>query len=384
MARSLLLLLFCSVVVSYGQEEEGFPSSLSIKGYVKDVRTFTLLPDSLMVDNLLHNRINIQWFPTEHITVTAEVRNRLFYGDMVRSFPQYSRFIDINNDYADFSIILVDNSSILLHSMLDRLYLEWGQDEAEIRIGRQRVNWGVTMVWNPNDIFNAYSFFDFDYEERPGTDALRVRYYTGVASSAEIAIKAASHVRELVAAGLWKVNMWNYDIQVLAGVAHGDITLGGGWAGNIGDAGFKGEGTYFLPYDGSAEKAFVGTVSADYSFPNSLYLHGAILYNSAGSADALFLQLATAALGKLTAKQLSPYAVSTFLQTSYTFHPLVTGSASFMYFPDNNGLFLSPVLTVSLSENIDVDAIAQLFIAKHGSVYTTDSKQIFARLKWSF
>ena len=34
--------------------------------------------------------------------------------------------------------------------------------------GRQRINWGQTFVWNVNDVFNAYSYFDFDYKERPG------------------------------------------------------------------------------------------------------------------------------------------------------------------------------------------------------------------------
>lgn len=383
--RILLFLVLASYGhVSYGQDDDSAPSPFSLKGYVKDVRTFTIIPDSLLVDNLLHNRINLQWFPLENVTVTAELRNRLFYGDMVRSFPQYSQFIDVNNDYFDFSFTPIDNTSLVLHSMLDRLYLEWLQNDVEVRIGRQRVNWGVTMVWNPNDVFNAYSFFDFDYEERPGSDAVRVRYYTGVASSVEIAIKAARHIRELVAAGLWRVNTWNYDIQLLAGVAHGDVTLGGGWAGNIGDAGFKGEATYFLPYDGGDGKALVGTLAADYSFPSSLYFQGAVLYNSAGAANPSLLQLAGTAVGRLTAKQLSPYRVSAFLQTSYTFHPLLSGSAAIMYFPENNGAFISPTLTVSLAENFDLDAIAQLFFAKQGSAYTAQSKQLFARLKWSF
>ena len=37
----------------------------------------------------------------------------------------------------------------------------------------------MNLVWNPNDLFNAFSFVDFDYEERPGSDALRIQKYTG-------------------------------------------------------------------------------------------------------------------------------------------------------------------------------------------------------------
>ena len=48
-----------------------------------------------------------------------------------------------------------------------------------LRIGRQRINWGVNLAWNPNDLFNAYSLIDFDYQERPGSDAIRFQYYMG-------------------------------------------------------------------------------------------------------------------------------------------------------------------------------------------------------------
>ncbi|MCG8318265.1 MAG: hypothetical protein MI921_02070 [Cytophagales bacterium] len=50
-------------------------------------------------------------------------------------------------------------------------------------IGKHRINWGKSYVWNPNDVFNAYSFFDFDYEERRGTDALLIKYTTSPFSS---------------------------------------------------------------------------------------------------------------------------------------------------------------------------------------------------------
>ena len=55
---------------------------------------------------------------------------------------------------------------------------------------RQRINWGQTLVWNPNDIFNAYSYFDFDYIERPGSDAIRLQYYPDYSSAIEMAVKA--------------------------------------------------------------------------------------------------------------------------------------------------------------------------------------------------
>ena len=77
--------------------------------------------------------------------------------------------------------------SVVFNTTIDRVFLEYNKNDWEVRVGRQRINWGINLAWNPNDVFNAYSFFDFDYEERPGSDAIRIRKYTGIASSVELA-----------------------------------------------------------------------------------------------------------------------------------------------------------------------------------------------------
>jgi hypothetical protein len=71
-------------------------------------------------------------------------------------------------------------------------YLDYTAGKWQFRVGRQRINWGVNLVWNPNDVFNSFSYFDFDYEERPGSDAVRVQYYTGTTSSASWFTKQAT------------------------------------------------------------------------------------------------------------------------------------------------------------------------------------------------
>ena len=53
---------------------------------------------------------------------------------------------------------------------------DYRDNKINFRIGRQRINWGTTTIWNPNDIFNAYNFLDFDYEERPGMDGGKFQY----------------------------------------------------------------------------------------------------------------------------------------------------------------------------------------------------------------
>ena len=371
-------------------QEENTPENLKkweLNGYIKDMVSLNFTPDSTLVDNLIHNRLNFKWYPNENLSIVVEMRNRIFTGDLVKSIPQYSSFIDTNNDYFDLSVIPLDKNNLVMHSMIDRAYVEWTNEHWEIRAGRQRINWGTNVVWNPNDLFNAYSFFDFDYEERPGSDALRVTKYIGFASSVEVAVKMADHHSNLVAAGLWKFNQWNYDFQLLSGVANGDFTLGAGWAGNIGNAGFKGEMTYFTPYENTpgVNTAFLGAFTVDYSFGNSSYLLGSYLFNSDGVTSLNTQSTFLLSNQTLTARNLMPFRHSTIIQYSYQVHPLINTSLAIMNFPGDNALFINPGISMSMTKNLDLSLISQFFLNEDiNNDYKAIAKLLFTRIKWSF
>lgn len=368
----------------YGQQGK----AVSVRGYLKSMQTINFVEgaDSIWTDNLIHNRLIFRWYASSNLELRMDLRNRIFYGDLVRIIPNYSDFIDGYNDYFDLSTSLIDSRSLVFHSMIDRLYLQWKKGKFEATVGRQRINWGINLAWNPNDIFNAYSFFDFDYEERPGSDAVRLQYFTGFASSIELAANLADNIDEWIAAGLWKFNRWNYDFQVLGGVAEGDVSLGGGWAGVIGEAGFKGEFTYFSPFIDAEqrENVFTASVAFDYSFKNSLYLYSSYLFNNqAGGGDINLLDFTQAE--RLSPKNLLPFKHSLLAQVTYPFHPLMSGGLAAMVFPaENGGIFLNPNFTYSISENWDLDLIGQLFYTTGSDGQNAAANVIYWRLKWSF
>jgi len=230
--------------------QDGPSDKYSLKGYVKylNLVTFDKVDSPWLVDNTIHNRLNFDWFMGERLTFKASMRNRLIYGDYVKSIPGYDQLIEADNGFLNF---LTNNiysiSSSVLNTSFDRLLLEYHTDNFTATLGRQRINWGQSFAWNPNDLFNAYSFFDFDYEERPGSDALRLQYYPSYTSAAEVAVKVDKD-RKITAAGLYRFNTLGYDIQVLAGVVDTtDLVVGGGWTGSLWKVGFAGEVSYFHP-----------------------------------------------------------------------------------------------------------------------------------------
>ncbi len=382
----------------FAQEEYKEPK-FAFKGYLKNMSSFNTIGDTLWYENLTHNRLNFAYYPNDNLAVYVEVRNRLFVGDFVKSWPgntlpfipSYGEIINNNNDFFNLSGNLVDNGSVVLNVMVDRAFVEWVKNDWEIKVGRQRINWGVNLAWNPNDWFNAYSFFDFDYEERPGSDAIRITRYTGVASSIEVAVKAAKDIDHFVAASMWKINKGSYDIQFLGGLAQGDISLGTGWAGNLGGASLKGELTYFQPaIDTEINKdynsMFLGALSLDYSFASSLYLNASVMYNSNGDTNSGFGgTLVGQSLGSFTVRDLSPYPWSAFVQSTYQFTPLLFGGMAVMVYPGTNVLFVNPYITFSIVQNLDADLVGQLFYDNNSNGnYDAISKAAFVRVKWSF
>lgn len=369
--------------------EEETAKKWSLDGYIKDLRTAVIDTSNnvLVFNNQIHNRLNFSYYFNENWTFKSDLRTQIFYGILVNTsnpFQPFSEGIDgANDDVLDLSWLILDNPTFTMHTMLDRLYLDYSNEKLSVRVGRQRINWGINTVWNPHDIFNAFSYFDFDYEERPGSDAVRVTYYTGATSSVEFAMKAFENSDEIVAGGLWKFNKWNYDFQILGGVYHKDIVTGLGWAGDIQGVGFKGETAVFQGYD-TASTALAATVAFDYAFDNSMYASVGFLYNSLGTTESASANLLAL---NITAKNLFPYKYTTVAVVSYPFSPSFSGALSMIYSPgDDQLVFVNPTLTYSIKDNWDIDLIGQIAGSKYngGANYGFVSKLVFLRTKWSF
>ncbi len=373
----------------FGQDSSGDDPKFTAQGYLKDMISVNFAgKDSTLIDNLIHHRLNLAWYPDEKLTVKLQLRNRMVSGGLVRTisdlpgYGDYGQLIDVNNDYADLSWMPVNNRRAVIHAMIDRALVQWNDHDWEITAGRQRINWGMNLAWNPNDLFNSYSFFDFDYEERPGSDALRIKKYTGVASEVEFAIKAAHRWEDVTSAVKYQFNKWNYDIQLIGGVMKNHLALGTGWAGNIQNAGFKGETTYLHSLD-TLKNGLIASTSADYSFANSLYLNCSVMYSAFGKQNPTFFLVNSTS--QLDIRSISLYRWSSFVQAGYPVHPLVNTGLSVILFPADASLFLNPYVTLSIRPNLDLDIISQLYFSDQlATRYKAQSKMVFVRLKWSY
>lgn len=387
----LLALLFSSLSVA--QIPGLIPEkNWDLNGYIKYMGTANI-PDSndSSLDHLIHQRFNYEYRFTPQLRFNLGMRNRLMAGDSAQ-LPGYADLINSDPGYLNLSYNWLDNNGLIGNTQFDRLYLDWSNQDWQARIGRSRVNWAMSTLWNPNDIFNSYSIYDFDYEERAGSDSVLVKRELGFASSIELVYNPNknSELDSLASRYLFNYNAW--DIQVIVGKSNLDYVLGAGFSGDIKGAGLRAEMTWFEPsqksWDNGDElltlkSSMVATAETDYSFVSqrNWMIRASALYisNPQDQQSALeFLNL------PLTARILSFTKSTYYADIGFDINSLSHLIFSSSYY-DDGSYFVGINHSYSLANNWQLLSVLQRFDGLPDSLFgKTPSLLAFIQLKWSF
>jgi len=381
-ARAALLMLAVGVAApahaqSAAFELSGFWETLAIGVFGA--------PESVPLTSQFNARLDLRWYPTDGWEGYAAGRVLTTYGGIAESVPGYGDLVTLDPGWLDLTYTISSANDHVAYVNFDRFSIQHTRGSLEVQAGRQRVNWGVNQVWNPNDIFNASSFFDITYIEKPGSDSVRVRYYTGPVSSAEAAMKVDYEDR-VTAAGLFRTNISGYDLQAFAGSVQGAISAGFGWSGQLGTAGFNGELTYFgAGGTGTVtDEQLIASAGANYTFPSSLTLSTEFIYNSLGTTDPVG---SNPILGNIfvDVRTLSLARWNVMVAAQYQLSPLSRLALASVFNPNDRSVYVSPQLDYSLSNNITLSAAGQLLFGDAETQFSSDNgSSVFAWLKGSF
>jgi hypothetical protein len=390
--KLILLSTFLSFVQTSAQN-----SSFDYNGYAKYLFSSTEIPgiNDRLYDHLLHLRLNTKYYATKSLTAAMELRFRTFYGESAYKIPNYRELIQTKRDFVQLDFYLWQTKYSIGYLEVDRLYLDFVKNNFDVTVGRQRIAWGTCWVWNPTDLFNPLEVLDFDYEERPATDAVRIQYYTGPVTKLEVSYKPAKDPYDQILAGLFSLNKWDYDFNFIGGMKYKRWLAGFSWAGDIYGAGFRGELLVSQKPDSSetivyftqptqtsfSDKTITSfALSGDYTFPNSFYIHTEVLYNNIGvTANTFLYQPAAGNLGLLTAARWSLYQ-----EFSYDITPLLRGSLFGIYNPNDKSFVVVPSLSYSVITNLDLYLIAFFFEGNPLTEYGEYGITSYIRIKYSF
>ena len=360
----------------------------------------------------IYNRFNFWYTPHHNFEFYIGMRNNFTYGPMVATYNElfdlagldYADLVTYDPGYFDLTFNIASANSYILYINFDRANFKWTKEKFELTVGRQRINWGTNLIWNPNDIFNAYNFFDFNYVERPGSDAILMEYYSGDFSSIQLAGKLSYiqtridsvNIKEelkLTSAAMYRFNRWNYDFQVFGGVMETDVTAGLGWAGSIAGAGFTGEASWFRDMDLFADTSgvFVASIGINYTFKNSIFINFSGIYNSEGAtgpANANFENIlgsfSSIYSSSLNVKNLTRSRLDLFGQISYPATPLISVDIASIYNPYDGSGFVGPSVNISLTDNMSLMLVGQIFWGDSLTEYGDIGQMYFLDMKWSF
>ena len=392
MHKTTVVILFI-LILATGTAQETAPYELY--GYGKYLFSTSEMPllTGRFYDHLIHARLNSRWYPTDNLTGALELRLRGYYGDSVEKYPGFKESVVTQYAFENLGWEMVSDKRTFTYLEIDRLYVDYQQNSMTFTLGRQRIAWGTSLVWNVIDLFNPMSILDFDYEELPAADAARFQYYTGPVSRLEVAYKPAKDIYNTTVAGLWGFNVRRYDIFLIGGLVNNRRVIGGAWSGDIRGGGFRGEilasdppnksFKISSPYNIYLHKnniMITFVLSGDYTFSSSLYIHGEVLYNNYGITNeggAYFYQA-------LEAGMYSPARWSLFHETAYDITPLLRGSFFVLFNPYDYSLLAAPSLAYSLTANMELDLVGYVAAGRKITEFGSLGNYAFTRLKYSF
>jgi len=381
--------IFLTIGGAYAQIPGVAPQKpYSLSGYVKYMAQ-GIFPQSgsSAWDHLIHQRFNFEYRWADAFSFNAGMRNRLMWGDSL-DIPFYDEFIEADPGHFDLSWNWLNEDNALGNTTFDRLYLDWQANSWQVRAGRQRINWGMATLWNPNDLFNVYSIYDFDYEERPGTDAVMVSRSLGFASRADAVWALGDDWDETGLTGRYRFNTTGFDLQVLGGKQRVDLVIGAGFSGSLGGAGLNGEISYFHPYEDECngieqEQTTVATLETDYSVSGrrNPTLKASVLYISNPEDPGNILIYLNQ---PLTAKTISFTRWTGYADVGFDITALsrqIVGAAAY----DDGSWFLTASNAISLADDWQLMLVWQHYDGPNDSLFGENpADMIFGRIRWSF
>jgi hypothetical protein len=364
-------LVFCVLIAAAAgplTAQNGFEFS----GYVVDLPMYqrmpdysvvygplAVFPDRDMAVNLTRLRLRPTlrlWdgasFSLEHeLTMSYSSQDMLFSG-----------VHDITNrQIIDLRWHPVSGKHVQLQHFVDRLYFRQNFTWGSIVAGRQRISWGTGRIWNPTDLFNPINPVSFDKIEKDGADALSFKYYIGSFTDVQFVYNPRRARGQADGAGAapdssnygarFRTNVAEFDLSAMGGWFDRRVMLGGDFAGNLFEAGVRGEWIYAAATD-DRDAYLRGILGVDYQLTSRLYAVTEYLYNGDGRTNPETYEIYRLFTGEI----LNLSTQYLYFGGTYLLHPLVVGTFGATAGMNDGSGFVTAGATWSSSDNSAVSA----------------------------
>lgn len=225
---------------------------------------------------------------------------------------------------------IVEEDHFIVNHFIDRLTFRQDFNFGNIEIGRQRISWGTGRIWNPTDLFNPINPANFAKIEKDGADAISTMIYLGNFTDLNIVYNPTNDFKNSNYGFRFRTNFAGYDVSVIGGYFDDRIVTGIDFAGNLFEAGVRGEGILSFNKDNSTDNFAKFILGVDYQFTSKLYAVLEYHFNGEGKINTADYELLRLINGEI-----------------------INLSKNYLYSGINYQL--TPLLTIQLSDNVNLN-----------------------------
>jgi hypothetical protein len=268
------------------------PPGFKIGGYAKSLNFASRTGPDDVFKGLSGNRLRLdgEWqSPRETFGARLIADHEVIAGSFLASQRALLDSALANGELLELDWTLNEKENLLWRHSFYRAYGRAKAGAFDAVAGRQRVAWGQGRLWNPTDVVNPYNPLSVERQERPGSDALDLKWSpTGLSFLEGVYVpRRKAEWEESLVLGRARANWREMDWTVLGGKRGRERIVGMDQASQILEGSLRGEFAYFFGSDRRKDFAR-GVVSYDYSFSFSRPLYALVeyFYNGIGEKNA--------------------------------------------------------------------------------------------------
>ncbi|MBT3268554.1 hypothetical protein HN371_15470 [Candidatus Poribacteria bacterium] len=338
-------------------------ADVEVGGYVKQFVTALDDPASTgPLDGLAATRVRVRalWRPREGVAtelaygVSPRVQAAARDEDVTATRPGGGVYRAIDAPELMYPSDSRAAGTFSLTHNIDRAWVEWSAGSADVSVGRQTVAFGSARFVNPTDVLAPYSYTALDKEERPGVDAVRVRYALGAFSELDAGAVFGDDFAPDASAYFVRAQSYvaETDVSALAMRFRRHALLGIDVARTVGGAGTWLEAAYTFTESVEADDYARLSAGLDYSPAQMVYTFAEYHLNTSGAnrADGYASLAGTPAYVDGAAYLLGRHyaAVGASLATN----PLVAGGLQVIVNLIDGSALLAPSVEYSFAEDV--------------------------------
>jgi len=258
--------------------------------------------------------------------------------------------------YLDLTHTISTSSSYAWQQTLYRAWLQYETETWQLKLGRQRMAWGVGRIWNPSDRFNPVQATALETEQKLGVDGLDIEYHYSDFGRVQ-SVFAPGRTKHRVArkwAVRWQDTFAENDISLWLGEIAQAQVLALDMTGNIADTTAR---MAWMQSNGGQQGDFSQAILGldgtwqQPVFPAGLYWAVEYFYNGAAKLIASpLLSDYTQSRSKHLLGILLGYDLSALWRMDMTYLQDLT----------QNSQFIAPSLRYSATEDLDATVFAQV------------------------